>query len=159
MESVSTKRTSKRRITRVGIAGLAVAMIALLAAFLSPWIVGLLDPNPKPIEDIASDVALNIKARVTAKLKGEEYVSTRGSQSAGSWSKIYPAIVVGAAGLAVCLGVVGLVRKEDRRLNFATIGVGASAIIFQYFILIAATLLFILLIAVILSAFGVDLPS
>jgi hypothetical protein len=56
--------------------------------------------------------------------------------------------------LAIGIGVVGLVAHHDGRLNSATIVVGASAIVFQYALMIAAALLLILLIGLVLSAIG-----
>ena len=60
--------------------------------------------------------------------------------------------------LAMCVGVVGFVRREDGRLSAATVTVGLAAIVFQFFLLFAAALLLLLLVVIVLSALGIGLP-
>lgn len=156
METTAAVQPSPRKITGVGIAGLAIALLALAAAALSPWAVDALEPEKKPIDQVAVEVAGRIKDRLAAKAKGQEYIAPAEAQGT-NWSKWWSAGVVGAGVLAVCIGVVGLVAQHDGRLNGATIAVGASAVIFQYALMIAATVLLILLIGLVLSAIGGDL--
>lgn len=153
MEATVGIQPSPRKITHVGIAGLFIAILALAAAALSPWAVDALEPEKKPIDQVAVEVAVRIKDRLAAKAKGQEYVAPVPSKGV-DWSKWYTASVIGAGVLAVCIGVVGLVAHHDGRLNSATIAVGASAIMFQYVLMIAAALLLILLIGLLLSAIG-----
>jgi hypothetical protein len=98
-------------------------------------------------------VAGRIKDRLAAKAKGQEYVAPAEPRGV-DWSKWYPAGVVAAGILAVCIGVVGLVAHHDGRLNSATVAVGASAVIFQYALIIAAAVLLILLVGLVVSAIG-----
>lgn len=153
MEATVAVQPVPRKITRVGIAGLVIALLALAAAALSPWAVDALEPERKPIDQVAVEVAGRIKDRLAAKAKGQEYVAPAEPQGV-DWSKWYMASVIGAGVLAICIGVVGLVAHHDGRLNSATIAVGASAIVFQYALIIAAALLLILLIGLVLSAIG-----
>ena len=154
MDQGVTSASATRRITTLGIAGLVVALLALVAAVMSPWATDALEPEAKPIDEVAVDVAGRIKDRLVAKAKGQEYVAPAEPRRA-NWSRWYSGTVVGAGALAVCVGVIGLVARHDTRLNAATVAVGASAIIFQYVLLIAALLLLILLVGLILSAVGV----
>jgi hypothetical protein len=140
-------------MTPIGIAGLVIALIALGAAVLSPWAVEALTPQKKPIDQIAADLAGQIQDRLAAKAKGQVYVAPAGPKGV-DWSKWYPASVIAAGVVATCIGVVGLVAHHDVRLNSATIAVGVSAIVFQYALIIAATLLLILLIGLVLWAIG-----
>ncbi|MEX2215632.1 MAG: hypothetical protein WD768_16085 [Phycisphaeraceae bacterium] len=159
MDDNSTGNLKKRRITPVGIAGLIVALIALVGAVMSPWIIEHLEPEPRPVDEVVADAAVKIKERISANLKGEKYIAPSSATEKGlNWSKVYPATVVGVAALAICIGVFGFVRANDRRLNVTTVGVGAAAIVFQYVILISAAILFILFVVAILSVLGGDLP-
>ena len=153
MEAVVSVHALSRTVTRMGIFGLVIALLALAAAALSPWAVEALEPVKKPIDQVAVEVAGQIKDRLTAKVTGREYVAPVAATGV-NWSKIYTASVVGGGVLAICIGVVGLVAHHNGRLNSATIAVGASAILFQYALMIAAALLLILLVGVILSAIG-----
>ena len=151
MESAVAVQPAPRKFTRVGILVLVIALAALAAAALSPWAVGALEPEKKPIDQVAVEVAGRIKNRVTAKARGEQYVAPAEPRRT-DWSKWYSFGVVVAGVLAVCIGVVGLVARHDGRLNFATVAVGASAVVLQYALLIAAALLLILLVGLVLSA-------
>ncbi len=151
MEAVAT--SPSRKITRLGIAGLVVAFLALAAAVLSPWVIDALEPDRPPIDEVAADVAVRIKDRIVAKAKGQTYATPANPERAG-WAKAYPVGVIAAGFLAVVVGVIGLVAHHHRRLNTATVAVGTSAIVFQYALLIAAALLLILLIGLIFSSIG-----
>lgn len=146
-----------RRITAPSVAGLAIALVALVGAVLSPWIVGALEPKAKSIDEVAVDIAVRFKDRLAAKVKGKEFVPPP-EPKGFEWSKWYPAGTVSLGALAMCVGVVGFVRREDGRLSAATITVGLAAIVFQFFLLLAAALLLLLLVAIVLSALGIHLP-
>jgi len=151
--SVESAAPKPRRVTRLGLAGLIVGLVALVAAVMSSWVVELLEPERQPIEHVAAEIASSLAGRLAARARGEQYVPPPAVVQAGTdWSRIYPAAVVGAGILAACVGVVGFVRRDDLRVAGATIGVGLSAVLFQYFLLLAGAVLFILLIAVVLAA-------
>ena len=153
MEHTPTTQPVVRKIRPIGIVGLALALIALAAAVLSPWAIDAIDPQSKPIDEVAADVVGRFQDRLIAKAKGEEYVAPAEPQDT-NWCKWYSAGVVGVGLLAVCIGVIGLVCHHDGRLNSATIAVGASAIVFQYALMIAAAVLLILLVGLVLSTVG-----
>ena len=147
--------STTRKVTLFGITGLVIALVALAAAVLSPWAVDVLEPEAKPIDEVAIDAAMRIKDRVAAKLKGEEFIPPP-EEKRFEWAKWYPASTVACGAVAICFGVVGFVRRDDVRFNGATVAVGLSAIVFQYFLLIAAALILLLLIGLVLSALGVS---
>jgi hypothetical protein len=151
--AAGTAAPESRRSTGVEIAGLVVALLALAAAALSPWVVDALKPDRKPIDEVAVEVAGRIKDRVVARAKGTAYTAPEEPRRFDG-SKWYAGGVVAAGVLAICIGVVGLVRRHDGRLNSATVAVGASAIVFQYVLILAAALLLILLVGLVLSAFS-----
>ena len=155
MEATAADPPAPRTITRIGVAGLVVGLLALAAAALSPWAVAALEPEKKPIDQVAVEVAGRIKDRLAAKAQGQEYVAPAEPRGV-DWSKWYTGVVVAAGVLAICVGVVGLVAHHDGRLNSATVAVGASAVVFQHALMIAAALLLILLVGLVLSVIGGD---
>ena len=145
--------------SRCGIAGLAISLVALVAAVLSPWILDTIEPQSKPIDEVAVDVAVKIKDRLIAKAKGEEYVPPPTEKPRFKLSKWYPAGTISLGLCAMCCGIIGFARHEDARVNGSAVTVGLAAILFQYFLLIAGALIIILLIAIVLSALGINLPT
>ena len=139
----------------MSISGLVVALVALVAAVMSPYAVDALEPERKAVDEVAVDVAVKIKDRLAAKARGEEYAPPADAAPTGTdWSRIYPMSVIGAGVLAACVGVVGFVRHDDPRVASATIGVGLCAVVFQYALILAAALLLVLLVGAILAALG-----
>lgn len=128
-------------------------MVAFLLAAMSPWVAPAFEPEHLEIEDQAVDVVIAFKEKLAARLKGEEAPPKKQwDPKSVNW---YPASAVAIGGLAVCIGVVGYVRGEDQRINLSAVLLAAGAILLQYFILLAAVVLFVLLLGVILSALGV----
>ena len=66
--------SKKRRVAALSVAGLAIALVALVGAVLSSWIVEVLEPEAKSIDEVAVDIAVRIKDRLAAKVKGKEFV-------------------------------------------------------------------------------------
>lgn len=139
--------------------GLAIAFIALIAAVMSPWILDSISPPTKTIDEVAVDVAVNIKDRLVAKAKGQEFVAKMKNDKTPSLRRWYPPTTIGIGLLGMCLGIVGFTRHENTRISAAAVAVGLAAIMFQYFLLLAAAIILVLLIGVILNALGIDLPS
>jgi len=142
-------QSDTRRSARFGVIGLVVALFALVAAVLSPWIVGALEPEAKPIDQIAVDAAIRIKDRLAAKIKGEEFVAPPPEEKQFDFGKWFPAGTITLGVFAICCGTIGFVRHEDLRMNGSAVTIGLAAIVFQYFLLIAAALIVILLIAIV----------
>ncbi|QDV22218.1 hypothetical protein [Aureliella helgolandensis] len=139
--------------------GLTIGFIALVAAVISPWIVDSISPPTKTIDAVAVDVAVNIKDQLVAKAKGQEFVAKPKDDKTPSIRRWYPLTTIGIGLLGMCLGVVGFTRHEDTRMSASAVTIGLAAIVFQYFLLLAAAIILILLIGFILNALGIDLPS
>ena len=149
----------KSRSATWSVSGLAIGFIALVAAVMSPWILDSISPPTKTIDEVAVDVAVNIKDRLVAKAKGQEFVAKAKDDKTPSLRRWYPPITIGIGLLGMCLGIVGFTRHENTRVSASAVTVGLAAIVFQYFLLLAAAIILILLIGVILNALGIDLPS
>ncbi len=159
--SVMTEDESQVKTTPAtwSVFGLVIGFIALVAAVMSPWIMDSISPPTKTIDEVAVDVAVNIKDRLVAKAKGQEFVAKAKDDKTPNLGRWYPPTTIGIGLLGMCLGVVGFVRHESTRMSASAVTVGLAAILFQYFLLLAAAIILILLIGVILNALGVDLPS
>lgn len=149
----------KIRSATCSMSGLVIGFIALVAAVMSPWILESVAPPTKSIDEVAVDVAINIKDRLVAKAKGQEFVAKEKDDKTPSLRRWYPPVTIGIGLLGMCLGIVGFTRHESTRVSASAVTVGLAAIVFQYFLLLAAAIIFILLIGVILNAFGIELPS
>lgn len=141
------------------VSGLVIGFIALVAAVMSPWILESVSPPTQSIDEVAVDVAVNIKDRLVAKAKGQEFVAKAKDDKPPSLRRWYPPVTIGIGLLGMCLGIVGFTCHESTRVSASAVTVGLAAIVFQYFLLLAAAIIFILLIGVILNALGIELPS
>lgn len=149
----------KSRSATWSVSGLAIGFIGLFAAVMSPWILDSISPPSKTIDEVAVDVAVNIKDRLVAKAKGQEFVAKAKDDKTPSLRRWYPPITIGLGLLGMCLGIVGFIRHEGTRMSASAVTVGLAAIVFQYFLLLAGAIILILLIGLILTALGIDLPS
>jgi hypothetical protein len=148
---------SKRSI--VGGIGLVFALLGLVAAILSPWIVDAIEPERKSIDEAAAEVATKIKDRLVAKAKGQEYIPPIETETGFDITKWYPAGTIALGLCGICFGVGGFCRHEDLRITGSSVTVGLAAIVFQYFLLLAAAIIFFMLVWLFLSALGIELPT
>ncbi|MCS7465757.1 hypothetical protein NZK35_03590 [Stieleria sp. ICT_E10.1] len=139
--------------------GLVLAICGLVAAVLSPWILDAIEPERKPMDEVAVEFATKVKDRLIAKAKKQEYVPPVDADEGFDVAKWYPAGTIALGLCGICCGVGGFCKHEDLRIAGSSVAVGLSAIFFQYFLLLAATILFILLVGIVLSAMGIDLPT
>ena len=158
-QTVSQDPRSPTRRSIVGGIGLAFALIGLVAAIMSPWIIDAIEPDRKPIDEAAVEVATKIKDRLIAKAKGQEYVPPVETDTGFDIAKWYPAGTIALGLCGICLGVGGFCRHEDVRITGASVTLGLAAIVFQYFLLLAAAIILIVLVGLILSALGIELPT
>ena len=149
----------KIKIATYSASGLVIGFIAFIAAVLSPWIMDSIAPSSKTIDEVAVDVAVNIKDRLVAKAKGQAFVPKTKDVKALNLRRWYPGTTIGIGVLGICLGVVGYTRHENSRMSASAVTVGLAAIVFQYFLILAMAIILILLIGFILNTLGVDLPS
>jgi hypothetical protein len=146
---------TKKRVPPIWIAGLIIGLLALGGAVLSPWAAAAIDPPAKPIDEVATDMAVRIKDRMAAKAKGQAYQAPENRTEPSRPSDWYFFGVVAAGLLAVAIGVIGLATQSHRAMNATTVTIGAAAIVFQYALLLAVLLILILLVVGILNATGV----
>ena len=130
--------------------GLVIALFIMLVSVTSPWIVETFAPAP-PIEEQAVAKILNFKDKLARGLKGEQIESAK---SEFSFISILNLIVVLFGAIAVILGIIGFVKKENFRMSSAAITVGASAILFQYFLMLAAAILVIAIVVAFIQSGG-----
>lgn len=146
-------RVTKKRVA--GFIGMAIGFFAFSVAFLSPWIQASIDPPPQPIEVTAADLASRLAEATKAKFTGEDYVAP--AMSAPKPSRFMAPVVIGSGMLAIGLGLFSLLRAEPRMVGGAAIALGLSAAIVQWSIIIAAAVIFLLIVMAILGALGIDL--
>lgn len=118
------------------LAGLGIAGIAYLVAAISPWLMDLAAPPPKPLDEVAADFVVRVKERVKAKLQGQKLVPQAPLPQPPAWPSWIPAGIIALGVLGAAGGVAGFVRREDLRTSGAAVAVGTSAIFVQYAVLI-----------------------
>jgi len=149
--------------------GLVFGIVAFLLAALSPWAVAAFaDQQPRaPAEpeeevDLVKEVAQAVKRKLRDKLRGEkeeeegigleiEIGDPPDEPREINWTTAIP---IGVGAIGVCLGVGGFVRSEDPRLSMAASGLSLAAMILQYFLIITAVILAILVLGTIAGALG-----
>jgi hypothetical protein len=156
-ESQQVISPTKRSI--LGVVGLVFALLGLVAAIMSPWLIDAIDPERKPIDEAAVEVAVKIKDRLIAKAKGQEYIVPIEKETRFDIAKWYPAGTIALGLCGICFGVGGFCRHENLRITGSSVTVGLAAIVFQYFLLLAAAIIFFMLVGLILSALGIELPT
>lgn len=139
-----------------GIMGCCIGFIALVAAFLSPYIAKAIDPPSKPLEESVVDLAIKIKDAAVAKVKGEEYVAESESKKPSAF--IVPA-VISAGMLGTGFGLLSLMRGERKEICSTAMTLGVAAAVVQWSIIFASVLLVFLLVAAVLNGLGIGFPS
>lgn len=132
----------------LGTIGVIIGILALAAAFLSPWIAIQIDPPARPIEEVAVDFAARLAEAAKAKLKGEQYKAP--AASTANPSRFLAPVVIGAGMFAALLGVIGGLRSENKLASGGAVALGVSAAVVQWSILIVSGLMLLLLIGAIL---------
>jgi len=136
---------------KFGIIGGALGLMAFgLALFL--FFVGPVEET-KPLEEEAVNFALKVKDVVAAKVKGVEYTAKEPSNQWGI-DRILRLVVIGLGFAAVVFGAIGVLTHGDKRANTLAIGIGAAAIAFQFFVVLAGAFFGLMLLFIVLSFLG-----
>ena len=146
--------TKKKNI--LGIIGCVISFIALVAAFLSPQIAEAIDPPAKPVEESVADFAVKLKDAAVAKMNGEEYQATPEKRKPSA--ALFPAII-GLGMVGTGLGLGSLLRGERKFVSGTAMTLGITAATVQLSILIAAAIIFCLLVLAAFAALGIEIPT
>ncbi|WP_298822154.1 hypothetical protein [uncultured Roseibium sp.] len=133
-----------------GITGMMAGAIALiLALFIHS--AGPFDPQPTIGQSIG-EIAADIRTSALKGLKGE--AQTAAEAKAWSLDRILSASAYVLGGIAIILGVVGFVLKENRRIVIAAVGFGGLAVGFQLFVWTVMIIAGVIIIGYILANLG-----
>ncbi|WP_309398877.1 hypothetical protein [Cerasicoccus maritimus] len=140
----------------LGIIGCILGFIALVAAFYSPEIAAAIGPPTKPLEENVVDFAIKLKEAAESKAKGVEY---HAEPTEPLPSAIVIDAIIAAGLIAAGFGLASLIRKEQRAIAAAAMCLGVGAAVVQISILVAAALIFVILVIAALSYLGIEFPS
>ncbi|NPU13492.1 hypothetical protein HL667_14770 [Bradyrhizobium sp. 83012] len=119
------------RSRRLGSIGSLVGLLALVAAILPHWVLPMIDPPP-PIDKVIVDVGHRVKDRLVAHIKGVDYQAPARERS---WTdrlhQQLPLAAVSLGLLAIILGVIGQLRREERHIAAMATTLGGCAIAVQ----------------------------
>ena len=136
--------------------GVAIGLLALSAAVLSPWAIAALSPPAPTIEESVVDLASRIKDAAAAKIAGREYVSEANSEPSTVVRYYFPT-VIGIAMLAVALGAIALIRETPKLPGAMAMGIGFTAVIVQWSVFVALLVLGLVVLFKVLDTFDVGL--
>ncbi|WP_316231180.1 hypothetical protein [Bradyrhizobium sp. SZCCHNR1051] len=131
---------------RLGIIGCVIGLVALVAAVLPHWVLPVIDPPP-PIDKVIVDVGHRVKERLMARIKGVDY---QAPVRETSWTDLLhqqlPVAAVSLGLLAIILGVVGQLRREERHVAAMATTLGGCAIAVQLSFLLMGALIVVAII-------------
>lgn len=133
---------------RFGLIGIGLGAISLLLALVHFW-AGPFSPQPT-LETTVAEAAVEIRDATARALRGEEPAPKQRIE----WNldkKIQVATAT-FGGLAIILGVIGLVNNEPKRQIAGAAALGVSAIAFQFLSWFALVLIVAILIAAVLQS-------
>jgi hypothetical protein len=105
------------------------------------------------LEEYVAEKAISVKSILASKLKGQEETLIAEDKPVGPDEIVgYSVVVLGF--IAICFGVLGVLKREEWRVSSMAIGIGASALLFKFAIAVAGALLLLTLIGAFLSGFG-----
>lgn len=128
--------------------GMLLGAVALLAAVVLPF-AGPLERRPSVGEAVAGRVA-TLRDRTVAAIQGRP-APPAPAQSAWDADRIARTATSGLGAAAIILGVIGFVRREDRRAALAAIGLGAGAIAFQMLVVAIVVVVVLVVLSVVLN--------
>jgi hypothetical protein len=119
------------RSRRLGLIGSVVGLVALITAILPHWVLPIIDPPP-PVDQVIVDVGHRVKERLVARMNGVEYhAPVRETSWADRLHQQLPVAAVSLGLLAIILGVVGQLRREERHVAVMATTLGGCAVAVQ----------------------------
>lgn len=125
------------------VTGLVVGVLALVTAQAHFWL-GPLEPPPSAGEQIADGIA-EIREGLQAGLRGEP-LAEREEETVGPDALLRGSTSI-AAGLAMLVGLLGFVRREDRRLALGAMALGGLTLLWSMALLAAAIVIVVAIVA------------
>jgi len=108
-------------------------------------------PTPS-LETSIADKAASIRNATLKALKGEEYREV--SKTKWNADKTTYVLTAMLGGIALILSVLSLAKQETTRVAIGGAALGVSAIAFQFIAMYAMALLFVILVAAVISSLG-----
>ncbi|MGJ4932093.1 hypothetical protein ACQR1I_34545 [Bradyrhizobium sp. HKCCYLS2038] len=137
------------RSRRLGTIGCVVGLLALVAAVLPTWVLPVIDPPP-PIDKVIVDVGRRVKERLVAHLKGVDYAApVRETSWTERLHQQLPVAAVSLGLLAIILGVIAQLYREERRIAAMATTLGGCAIAVQLSFVLMGVLIVVAIIYVV----------
>jgi|GEM_PF-1996717 len=137
---------------KFAVIGLVLGIIAL-GVGLTHFFAGPIDPPPL-LEELVADKAVKITQAMTAKLKGEEYLSSSSESDQFGPDRMIELTTVILGFIALVLAAFSFIQKEDPKISGMAAAFGGGAIALQFLILALGAFVLIFLIAAVLGAIG-----
>ncbi len=139
----------------VSSAGALLGVLALIGGALHYFLGPI--TGPTSLEEAAYEVARDVRDAVIAGIRGEERDFSEEQEL--DPDDLVRIGVLSAGGLAIALGILGMIRREVLPLGVASVYLGMTAMVLQVSIVIAGILAALLLLLAVLHVLGVELPG
>ncbi|MEO0367936.1 MAG: hypothetical protein AAF197_04015 [Pseudomonadota bacterium] len=133
-----------------GFWGIGFGGTALLLALVHFW-AGPFSPTPT-LETAIADKVVSIRDATVKALKGEEYREV--AKPKWDTDKITYVLTALLGGIALILSVLSFAKQENSRMAIGGAALGICAIAFQFIAMFAMALLFVILLAAVISSLG-----
>ena len=138
--------------------GIFIGSFALLLAIFSFW-AGPFSPAPaSSMESSVAEKISSIKTTALNALKGKKAEKVEKKPIKNSWNtdKIITIVTAMLGGLALILGVIGFTKSEPIRMVGGAVALGATAMVFPFFVMYAFIILLVVIVLILLQTLGFD---
>ena len=138
---------------KFGIGAFLFGGVALLLAVMHFWLGPI--SKPEPLQQVVVDEVVKIRDTISMRLQGRELESPPAMRK---WNadRVMHAVTAGAGVVAVLLGLVAFIRRENLRLAGSAILLGGLAIAFQFVAAALGAILLVIVIVAVLGAIGLS---
>ncbi len=147
-----TTATTSDRTSFAGLAGFAFGALALLVVLVHHF-GGPFNPQQE-IGVTIGEIAGDIRQAAIAKVTGTPIPAPEPKPEFVDYDRILKIVGSAAGALAIIIGLIGLIRREDRNPAVYAIGLGAGAIAFQWLSWVVLIICGVVLLVSIMNNFG-----
>ncbi len=163
-QTLTSTKSMLDRGHNFAILGLIISLFAFSISVTTPWLLNHFSPPAPTIEEVAVEKAISIKDRVMQAVSGAKNDTEGEGQEKAKvnpkdtqhWTDYWSFIVILIALGGIVNGAFGSLQQKNRYIGGTAIFFGLAAIIAQYWMIAFGILILVLLIAAILSSFGVE---
>ncbi len=110
--------------------GIVIGLVALSVSAMSPWIMRLNSPPPKPIDEVVVETAKRIKQEMAFGSEEQSLSPTVYEQA--TWAETIVSVSMVMALSAIGLGLLSWRAKENKMASGGAVAIGGTALAVQF---------------------------